>query len=56
MSNYLTPVDEDDDRPVGMVTEGCYNGPAGFATANELVWTDYYVAAALANRIGLVDD
>lgn len=55
VSNYLTPVDEDDDRPVGMVTEGCYNGPAGFATANELVWTDYYVAAALANRIGLVD-
>jgi hypothetical protein len=38
-----------------MVTEGCYNGPAGFATAHDLVWTDYYVAVAFAHRLGIVD-
>lgn len=54
ITDYLTPTATDDDRPLGMVTEGCYNGPAGFATANELVWTDYYVAVALANRLGIV--
>lgn len=55
VDGYVTPVDDEDGRPSGMVTEGCYNGPAEFATAHELVWTDYYVAVTLANRLDLVD-
>jgi unsaturated chondroitin disaccharide hydrolase len=56
ISDYLTPTHADDDRPPGMVTDGCYNGPAGYATANELIWTDYYVSYALAHRLGLVEE
>jgi len=55
VANYLMPNYDADDRPPGMVIEGCYNGPAGFATACELVWTDYYVAVALAHRLSIVD-
>jgi unsaturated chondroitin disaccharide hydrolase len=47
LADYVTPLDADDDRPRGMVLEGCYNGPAGFADRNELIWTDYYVLATL---------
>ncbi|AGN01249.1 unsaturated glucuronyl hydrolase [Salinarchaeum sp. Harcht-Bsk1] len=54
VENYQTPTGAEDDRQPGMVIEGCYNGPAGYADANELVWTDYYVAVALANRAGVV--
>lgn len=52
VADYLTPTDGTDRRPPGMVTDGCYNGPASFAVSNELVWTDYYVASALARRAG----
>jgi unsaturated chondroitin disaccharide hydrolase len=47
---YLTPLESGEDRPAGMVLEGCYNGPSGFADANELVWTDYYLLESLAPR------
>jgi len=51
IEDYLTPTRDDDDRPAGMVLESCYNGPADFATANEHVWTDYYVLYALHRAI-----
>ncbi len=54
VANYLTPVGADDGRPPGMVTDGCFNGPAGYADNHELIWTDYYVAVGLAHRLGLV--
>jgi len=54
VANYLTPTAPEDDRPPGMVVEGCYNGPAGYADEHELIWTDYYIAVALANRAGVV--
>ncbi len=50
VSDYLTPLGEDDDRPPGMVLQGCYNGPSGFADRHELVWTDYYVMRTLSRR------
>jgi len=50
VESYLTPRSADDDRPPGMVLEGCYNGPAGFADRHELVWTDYYLLETLARR------
>ena len=55
VADYLTPTDATDRRPPGMVTDGCYNGPASFAVSNELVWTDYYVGSALARRAGVLD-
>jgi unsaturated chondroitin disaccharide hydrolase len=51
LADYLTPVDPADDRPPGMVLEGCYNGPTGFADRNELIWTDYYLLRTLHRRV-----
>ncbi|MFB6105577.1 MAG: hypothetical protein ABEJ70_01260 [Halobacteriaceae archaeon] len=51
VTDYLTPQGADDDRPVGMTLEGCYDGPAGFADHHELVWTDHYLMAALRARL-----
>jgi unsaturated chondroitin disaccharide hydrolase len=51
VTDYLTPRGDGEDRPRGMVLESCYNGPAGFATAHEHVWTDYYVLYALHRRV-----
>lgn len=48
VSEYMTPRGPDDDRPRGMVLEGCYNGPSGYADCHELLWTDYYLFEALA--------
>ncbi|WP_436346844.1 hypothetical protein [Natronorubrum sp. FCH18a] len=36
-----------DDETRGMVLHGCYAKPSEYATDNELVWTDYYVAYTL---------
>lgn len=44
LSEYL--VYKDTDRR-GMVLHGCYNKPGEYATDNEHIWTDYYVAYAL---------
>jgi unsaturated chondroitin disaccharide hydrolase len=49
-----TVLDEADDR-YGMVREGCYDGPGEYATAHELVWTDYYVAQTLARLLSSED-
>jgi unsaturated chondroitin disaccharide hydrolase len=51
VESYLTPQGEGPDRPDGMVLEGCYNGPAGFADHHELLWTDYYLLETLARRV-----
>lgn len=44
---YLTPRGESYDRPDGMLLEGCFNGPSGYADRNELIWSDYYLAYTL---------
>lgn len=51
VEDYLTPRSQSDARPPGMVLEGCYNGPSGFADRNELFWTDYYLLYTLFSRV-----
>ncbi len=51
LDDYLTPTGPDDDRPPGMLVEGCFNGPSGYADANELIWSDYYLAYALRRKL-----
>ncbi|MEM4353180.1 MAG: hypothetical protein QW470_00315 [Candidatus Caldarchaeum sp.] len=47
LTRYVTPVDEKDDRPPGMLTCGCYNRRIALATCNELVWGDYYLLESM---------
>jgi unsaturated chondroitin disaccharide hydrolase len=50
VTGYLTPRSDGETRPAGMVLESCYNGPAGYATKHEHVWTDYYLMYTLAEQ------
>jgi unsaturated chondroitin disaccharide hydrolase len=52
---YLTPVSERDERPSGMLTEGCFNGRTGQATRNELIWGNYFLFEALLVLTGILD-
>lgn len=47
VEDYLTPTSPDDDRPSGILTQGCYNYRIGLATEHELIWGDYYLFEAL---------
>jgi unsaturated chondroitin disaccharide hydrolase len=47
VTGYLTPVDERDARPPGMLLEGCYNERTGEAPAHELIWGDFFLFEAL---------
>jgi unsaturated chondroitin disaccharide hydrolase len=51
ITEYLTPRSPDDDRPAGMLLEGCFNGPSGFADRHELWWSDYYLLRTLDRRV-----
>lgn len=44
---HLTPVDETDERPVGMLLSGCMNGRKQVAHKHELIWGDFYLMEAL---------
>lgn len=37
----------------GMILHGCYEKNSGYATDNELIWTDYYVAYTLHTLLGI---
>lgn len=43
----LTPLDDTDKRPRGMLLEGCFNRPKRFADDAELIWGDCYLLFAL---------
>jgi len=47
VTGYLTPLDENDRRPRGMLLHGCYNKNAGWHMDHELVWGDYFLLEAL---------
>jgi unsaturated chondroitin disaccharide hydrolase len=49
LCKHLTPVDDQDDRPVGMVLDGCMNGVPGheFEPRNELIWGDFHLMETL---------
>ncbi|MFB4166308.1 hypothetical protein ACE1TI_21715 [Alteribacillus sp. JSM 102045] len=43
ISNYLTPLNEQDERRPGMFLGGCFNKKVNEATNNELIWGTYYL-------------
>ena len=47
LCEHLTPIDDQDDRPVGMLLNGCMNGRKNVAVRNELIWGDFYLMEAL---------
>ena len=47
LCKHLTPVDDQDERPVGMLLDGCMNGRKQVAHRNELIWGDFYLMEAL---------
>ncbi len=47
VTQYLTPLDDGDSRPRGMLLHGCYNKNKGWHTDHELIWGDYYLLEAL---------
>jgi unsaturated chondroitin disaccharide hydrolase len=51
LCEYLTPRHDTDERPRGMLLEGCFNGPSGFADRHELWWSDYYLLRTLDRRV-----
>ena len=51
---HLTPLEEADDRPPGMLLDGCYNRRLDLASRHELIWGDYFLfesALVLAGRL-----
>jgi unsaturated chondroitin disaccharide hydrolase len=54
VDSHLTGIAGSDARPPGILTDGCYNNRIGLATANELVWGDYFLFEALAALEGHV--
>lgn len=44
---YLTPTADEDTRPRGMLTQGCYNHRIGLATNSELIWGSYFLYESL---------
>jgi unsaturated chondroitin disaccharide hydrolase len=55
ITRYLTPISEEDRRPPGILTQGCYNHRIGLATNNELIWGDYYLFESLQVLAGNLD-
>lgn len=49
VDSYLVTPESDIRR--GMVVQGCYNKPQGYATNHELIWTDYYLAYTLHDLV-----
>jgi len=45
--DHVTPIDDGDERPVGMVLDGCFNRPREFAQHHELIWSTAYLLMAL---------
>jgi unsaturated chondroitin disaccharide hydrolase len=50
VDSYL--VSDPDDPRRGMVLDGCYEKPSGYAIDNELIWTTYYLAYTLDSLLG----
>lgn len=47
VNSYLTPTENGDTRPAGMLTHGCYNNLIGLAPENELIWGSYHLYESL---------
>ena len=55
VARHLTPVAADDERPPGILSDGCYNHRIGLATRSELIWGDYFLFESLLALEGRVD-
>jgi len=44
---HLTPLDDVDKRPAGMLLDGCFNQPRRYANRSELIWGTAYLLFAL---------
>ncbi|MCK0754262.1 glycoside hydrolase family 88 protein, partial [Chromohalobacter japonicus] len=51
---YLTPVDDGDQRPVGILTAGCFDPNRDTAVDNELIWGDYFLFKSLGVLTGIL--
>lgn len=47
LCNYVTPVTNNDTRPEGILTQGCFDKTRELATDNELIWGDYFLLETL---------
>ncbi|KUJ85254.1 hypothetical protein AVO45_17275 [Ruegeria marisrubri] len=47
LCSHMTPFNSQDDRPMGMLVDGCMNGVKGVADRHELIWGDFYLMEAL---------
>jgi len=47
LSSHLTPLPDDDDRPAGMLLDGCFNNVKDFANRHELMWGNFFMLEAL---------
>lgn len=45
---HVTPVGPDDQRPPGMLLDGCFNHPRSVGARHETLWGDFYLLDALA--------
>lgn len=55
VEGYLAPTSPEDARPVGMLTEGCWQRNQNMATRHELVWGDYFLLESLLTLDGTID-
>lgn len=55
VARHLTPVAADDERPPGILSDGCYNHRIGLATRSELIWGDYFLFESLLALDGRLD-
>ena len=49
---HLTPTSSSDTRPIGLLTDGCFDPKNGVATQNELIWGDYFLLESLCVLTG----
>ncbi len=48
VTRHLTPVGKADNRPPGILADGCFDPRSGTAVSNELIWGDYFLLESLA--------
>jgi unsaturated chondroitin disaccharide hydrolase len=53
--DHRTPTTDTDDRPPGMLLDGCYNHRLGLATRHELIWRDYFLLESALVLAGKLD-
>lgn len=55
IGNHLTPINKEDFRPFGILTDSCYNRNIKLATNNELIWGSYYFLESLCELTNIVN-